>query len=159
MGNTASSAPSVPSTNPATINSNRFRELINKLLEDVKTEIEQKDFSVDDFRRLMQNVEEAVARHTDLAETDQLHIVKKVRDLAIDLAKNHVSEEAYLAIAIVGEGVPAAFSFVRRMLLEKFDLNGDGKISPQECAAGCGCAPPGAMREEIEQATADESAL
>ena len=123
-----------------------LEQLVDDLLTKILAEIDERDFTGDDFLTLAQRVQElALTQHSQLSELQQKSLVMKVLRRVADYVLPKIDNEATrTAIALFLMSSSTLFDVLRAAFLKKFDVNGDGDVSAEEfnavCKACC-CVP------------------
>ena len=117
-------------------------DLVAKIL----SEIDERDFTGDDFLIVNQRVQELVlTQHGGLSEVQQkslvMTILRRVADFLLPKIKNEAARTA-IGVFLLSSGT--LFDVLRAAFLKRFDLDGDGEVSVQEfndvCKTCC-CFP------------------
>jgi hypothetical protein len=123
-----------------------LEQLVDALLSKVLAEIDERDFTGDDFLVLAQRVQELVLlQHSRLSAVQQKSLVLKVlRRVAEHVLPKITSEAARTAINLLLLSSGTLFDVLHAAFLKKFDVDGDGEVTAEEfnaVCAGCCCVP------------------
>jgi hypothetical protein len=140
--------PAAPATTPvpAGTSASTLEYHVDGLLSKVLAEIDERDFTGDDFMVLAQRVQEMVlVRHDRLSALQQKSLVLKVlRRVADHVLPKIADETARTVINLLLLSSGTLFDVLHAAFLKKFDVDGDGEVTPEEfnavCAACC-CVP------------------
>lgn len=129
-----------------TVPASALEGMVDSLLENILSEIDQRDFTADDFIVISQRLQDIVlTEHGSLSPVQQKSLVLKVlRRVAEHALVNIHDETARTAIKLLLMMSDTLFDALRAAFLKKFDLNQDGEVSAEEFNAvcrGCCCAP------------------
>jgi len=120
--------------------------LVDGLLAKVLAEIDERDFTGDDFIVLSERVQELVlTQHGKLSDLQQKSLVLKVLRRVADYVLPKIDNEAArTAIQLLLLSSGTLFDVLRAAFLKKFDVDGDGQVTAEEFNAVCGaccCVP------------------
>ena len=124
-----------------------FIARIETLLKTVVATIQDQKLSGKAVAAIVTQIEDIVASDQEAASNMTLEQQKDlVRKLACYVYKQllpYVDDAGAVALAALTAASGSLFEFVRDLFLQGFDLNNDGKVSSEECAAVCGscCFP------------------
>jgi hypothetical protein len=123
-----------------------LEQLVDALLSKVLAEIDERDFTGDDFLVLAQRVQELVLlQHSRLSAVQQKSLVLKVlRRVAEHVLPKITNEAARTAINLLLLSSGTLFDVLHAAFLKKFDVDGDGEVTAEEfnaVCAGCCCVP------------------
>lgn len=120
--------------------------LVDELVVQALAEIDQRDFTADDFINIAARLQDIVlSHHATMTQMQQKTLVLKVLNrVAENLMPKIESEIARAAIRLVLMTSGTLFDVLRAAFLKKFDLNNDDQVSAEEfnavCKACC-CVP------------------
>ena len=124
----------------------RVEQLVDELVRHFLDELDQRDFTGDDFIVMAGRVQELVLlQHAQLSEVQQKTLVLKVLRRIADHVLPKIDDEAgrtMIGLLLLTSGT--LFDVLRAAFLRKFDVNGDGDVTAEEfnaVCAGCCCAP------------------
>ena len=119
--------------------SSMLAERVDLLYAKVLDEIDERDFTGDDFIDIGQRLEELVLQtYPDITPEQQkslvLKVLRRTADFVLPKIENEATKIVIKSLLVVASGL---FDTIRKALLKQFDLDGDGEISPAECHAVC----------------------
>jgi hypothetical protein len=112
---------------------------VDLLYAKVLDEVDERDFTGEDFIDIGERLEELIFRdYPELTPEQQKGLALKVLRRTADFVLPKIEDEATkVVIQSLLMVAPGLFDVIRKALLKKFDLDGDGEISPAECHAVC----------------------
>lgn len=113
--------------------------LIDELVVQVLVEVDQRDFTADDFIHIAARLQDIVlTQHATMTPLQQKTLVLKVLNRVVENVMPRVeSEVARAAIRLVLMASGTLFDVLRAAFLKQFDLNNDDQVSPEEFNAVC----------------------
>jgi len=135
-------------------------DAIDKLLQQVLNEIDERNFSADDFVVLVQRVTDLVAAAwQDVEPSQQKRITMILLQRIADFILPKIQDENVRAAIRVAVGLSGTFyDILREKFRAKFDVNKDGEVTPEEfrdvCRSCCVCCapPPPAQTKKLKNA-------
>ena len=143
---TVPAAVSAGGAGPSSSSSSSLETMIEELLSKVLGEIDERDFSADDFVLIVDRAQQLVlTQHGTLTPLQQKNLVLKILRRLADFIMPKIQNEAVrAAIQVMLLSSGTLFDVLRQAFLKKFDLDNNGEVSVEEFNAvckGCCCAP------------------
>jgi hypothetical protein len=113
-------------------------ERIDAMLVKIQEEIDERDFTGDDFVSIGERLEELVFdTYPQLTKEDHKAITLKVLNRVASFVLPHMDEPGKAVVNALLLVSGSTFDAIYKAILKKFDLDGDGEISAAECHAVC----------------------
>ena len=116
---------------------------VDALFDSIRKNIDLKEFTADDMWSLTQKVVEFLATNKELTGVEKKDLVSHLMIRLYNEIPPSNNEKLEIFRSMVQSGLPHIIELAYKFVMEKFDLNKDGKISCDECktvwARWCSC--------------------